>query len=183
MSVNGTQLINDPIKTTHMATVSAYAGADQVVATDFTSTYNGTAPRFGILLRFIDPLNYYVAYRWVGGASVLRISKVVNGVETLLSQNVPVPNPAVNVPFRLRASVATTAGGSGAVLTLQLCPSLTSCADGTGTTATVTVPNSPFSGGGVGLQLIWSTSTAPSYIMDNFKACVTGPGVACPGIQ
>jgi outer membrane protein assembly factor BamB len=181
MSVNGTQLINDPIKTTHMATVSAYAGADQVVATDFTSTYNGTAPRFGILLRFIDPRNYYVAYRWVGGASVLRISKVVNGVETLLSQNVPVPNPDVNVPFRLRASVKTTPDGSGAVLALRLCASTTSCTSGT--TATVTVPSSPFSGGGVGLQLMWSTSTAPSYIMDNFKACVGGPQADCSLIE
>ena len=182
MSISSNQLINDPVKTTHMATVSAYSGSDQVVATQFTSTYTGTAPRFGILLRFVDAQNYYVAYRSTGGASVLRLAKVVNGVETVLSQ-VPLANPAVNVPFRLRASVATTAGGSGAALTLQLCPSLTSCAAGTGTTATATVSSSPFSGGGVGLQLMWSTSTAPSYIMDNFKACVGGPGANCSAIE
>ena len=181
MSINSNQLINDPVKTTHMATVSAYSGSDQVVATQFTSTYTGTAPRFGILLRFVDAQNYYVAYRSTGGASVLRIAKVVNGVETVLSQ-VPLANPAVNAAFRLRASVATTAG-SGAALTLQLCPSLTSCAAGTGTTATATVSSSPFSGGGVGLQLMWSTSTAPSYIMDNFKACVGGPGANCSAIE
>jgi len=33
------------------------------------------------------------------------------------------------------------------------------------------------------LQLMWSTSTAPSYIMDNFKACVGGPGANCSAIE
>jgi hypothetical protein len=135
MSISGNQLITEgPNRTIHLATVSAYAGADQAVAVDFTSTYNATAPRFGIPLRFIDPQNHYIAYRWVGGSSVLRISKVVGGVETILVQT-PVPNPTVNVPFRLRASVATTAAGSGAVLTLQLCPSTASCTGGTTATA------------------------------------------------
>jgi outer membrane protein assembly factor BamB len=182
MSISGNQLITDgPNRTIHMAAVSAYAGSDQAVAVDFTSTYNATAPRFGIRLRSTGPQNHYVAYRWVGGASVLRISKVVGGVETILVQT-PVPNPTVNVPFRLRASVATTAGGSGAVLTLQLCPSTASCTGGT--TATATISNPPFSGGGVGLHVsTWATTTAPSYIVDNFKACVGGPGADCSGIQ
>jgi hypothetical protein len=166
LSISGNQLINDPIKTTHIATVSGLAGLDQAVAVDFTSPINSTAPRFGIVLRITDSQNYYLAYRWVGGASVLRISKVVGGVETVLAQT-PLPNPAVNVPFRLKASVA------GTNLTLQLVGG-----------PSVSVSNSAISSGGsVGLYFSWGTPAAPSYIADNFNACVGGAGANCSAIQ
>lgn len=164
-SISGSQLVTDPIKAIHTATVGGLAGADQVVATDFISPLNSTAPKFGIILRFIDPQNYYIAYRLVGGASVLRIAKVVGGVETVLKQ-VPVPNPTLNVPFRLRAVAA------GSNLSLQL--------DG-GTIATIT--DTTYTGGGIGLTVSWATTATPSYKVDNFKACVGGPGAACSGIQ
>jgi len=171
MSIVANKLRNDPIKTVHMLTVSTFAGADQTVGVNVTSTNNSTAPRFGIVLRYNDPLNYFIAYRWVGGASVLRVAKVIGGVETVLAQT-PLPNPAVDVAFRLVASVGTTAGGAAA-LTVQLCPTVDSCVGGK--TASATVANPPFSGGGVGLHYTWSTSATPSYITDRFKACVTGP--------
>ena len=171
MSIVANKLRNEPIKTVHMLTVSTLAGADQKVGVNFTSTNNSTAPRFGIILRFNDPMNYFIAYRWVGGASVLRVAQVVGGVETVLAQT-PISNPAVDVPFRLVASVGTTAGGAAA-LTVQLCPTIDSCAGGK--TASATVANPPFSGGGVGLHYTWSTATTPSYITDRFKSCVTGP--------
>ena len=60
-----------------------------------------------------------------------------------------------------------------AALTVQLCPTVDSCVGGK--TASATVASPPFSGGGLGLQYSWSTATAPSYITDRFKACVTGP--------
>jgi hypothetical protein len=180
MSIVGQKLRNDPIKTVHMVTVTPFAGADQVVGANFTSTNNSTAPRFGIMLRFTDPQNYLIAYRWVGGASVLRVAQVVGGVETVLAQT-PVSNPAVDVAFRLLASV-TTSGGSAALLSVQLCPTTDSCVGGK--TAVATINNPPSSGGGVGLHYTWSTSAAPSYITDRFKACVTGPGQSeCAGFE
>jgi len=108
----------------------------------------------------------------VGGASVLRISKVVNGVETVLAQ-AALPNPTQGVPFRLRASAAGTA------LTLQLCPSAGNCSAG-GTTVSASDPTFQ-SGGRVGLLFKWGVSATPSYIADTFKACVGPPGAATPG--
>ena len=171
-AIGANQLVTEtgPVGTTYIATVSGLAGPDQAVAVDFTSPLNSTAPRFGIALRFSNPQNYYLLYRWVGGASVLRISKVANGVETVLAQ-APLPNPTQNVPFRLSASVAGTA------LTLQLCPSAGTCSAG-GTT--VSASDATFQSGGLtGVLFKWSVSATPSYIADNFKACVGPPGAGC----
>ena len=171
-AISANQLVTEtgPVGTTYIATVSGFAGPDQAVAVDFTSPLNSTAPRFGIALRFSNPQNYYLLYRWVGGASVLRISKVASGVETVLAQT-PLPNPTLNVPFRLRASVAGTA------LTLQLCPSAGTCSAGAPRSAPPT-RRSP-SGGVTGVHFKWSVSATPSYIADNFKACVGPPGAGC----
>src|SRR5206468_3846112 len=105
------------------------------------------------------------AYRLVGGASVLRISRVVGGVEKVLVQT-PVPNPTQNVPFRLRASIA------GTTLTLQLI-------DG----ATTSISDPTFTGGGVGVMFSWPANGTPSYAVDDFKACGGAPLVDCSGIQ
>jgi hypothetical protein len=157
--------VNAPVKATHTATVGDIAGVDQAAAADFTSTTNMTAPRFGIVLRFNDPQNYYIAYRMVGGASLLRLARVVGGVETVLAQ-APVPNPVVSTPFRLRAGVA------GTTLTLSLVGG-----------ASVSVSDPAINGGTLGLSLAWQTSAAPSYRADNFKACSGPPGTDCSGIQ
>ena len=171
-SISDLRLVNDPIKATHVATIGGLAGADQALAVDFTSptqangtSGNNSGPRFGVILRFLDPQHYYVAYRMVGGASVLRIAKVVGGVETVLVQ-APVPNPAVNAPFRLRASAA------GPTLTVAI-------AGG----ASVSVNDSTYVGGGLGLQLAWTTANVASYRADNVVSCVGPQGADCADAQ
>ena len=70
-------------------------GATQMVAASFASTDNNSAPRFGVVVRYRDPQNYYSCYRQVGGSSVVRIAKVQNGAETVL-KSVGIGNPALN---------------------------------------------------------------------------------------
>ncbi len=68
-----------------LAVQPGLAGATQMVAASFASTNNNTSPRFGVVLRYQNPQNYYVCYRQTGGSSALRIAKVQNGVETFSS--------------------------------------------------------------------------------------------------
>jgi hypothetical protein len=70
-------------------------GATQTVTASFASTNNNSAPRFGVVVRYRDPQNYYICYRQVGGSSALRIAKMQNGVETVL-KSVGIANPALN---------------------------------------------------------------------------------------
>ena len=69
--------------------------------------------RFGLIVRYRDALNYYVCYRMTGGTSVLRISKVVNGLETVL-KSAPSANPAKDAMFQLSCSAESS------TLTLEL---------------------------------------------------------------
>jgi hypothetical protein len=78
----------------------------------------------------------------------------------------PVPNPALNSPFRLRASAV------GTTLTLSLVGG-----------ASVSVSDPAFNGGTLGLSLAWQTGATPSYRADNFKACSGPSGTDCSGIQ
>ena len=159
------QLVNLASKATHIATIEDMGGADQAVAADFTSTTNMTVPRFGLLLRASeDARTYYMAYRAAGGASVLRLSRVVNGVETVLAQTA-VPNPTVNVPFRLRASAV------GTTLTLSLVGG-----------KSISVSDSAIGGGTLGVLFTWQTTATPVYRADNFTACSGPPGTDCAGI-
>jgi hypothetical protein len=77
-----------------------------------------------------------------------------------------VPNPALNSPFRLRASAV------GTTLTLSLVGG-----------ANVSVSDPAFNGGTLGLSLAWQTGAGPSYRADNFKACSGPAGTDCSGIQ
>lgn len=75
---------------------AAFAGVDM-----------NTGPRFGIVLCYQSPGNYYLIYRNTGGSAQLRISKFVNGVETILkTKNVGNPAkctlPTTNCFFTLR---------------------------------------------------------------------------------
>ena len=95
-----------------------------------------------------------MCYRMSGGTSVLRISKVVNGFETVL-ESAPVANPARDAKFRLTCSAESS------TLTLDLGSS------------SLTVSDSSFSSGSVGL-VMGSVSQlggkGPSHRADDFTA-------------
>ena len=84
---------NQPTTTFSLAVQPDLVGATQMVEASFASTNNNSAPRFGVVVRYQNPQNYYICYRQVGGSSVLRIAKVQNGVETVL-KSVGIANPA-----------------------------------------------------------------------------------------
>jgi hypothetical protein len=73
----------------------------------------GLVHRLGVVMRYENASNYYVAYRMTGGTSVLRIARVVNGLETVLAQK-SMGNPPRNTWFRLGARA------EGQRLTLEL---------------------------------------------------------------
>ena len=144
---------NSALNGNHMAVLPALRGGDQSAAADFASTDNDTIPRFGIVLRSQDARNYYLLYRLVGGTSVVRIAKVVNGVETVLA-SAPVENPIRNGFFRLGGQV------KGTTLTLDL--------DGT---RKLSVSDYTFAGGSVGI-LLGSYLPSAAHRADHFSAAL-----------
>ena len=121
---------------------------------DFTSILdNNPSPRFGIVLRYQGQQSYYLFSRLAGGTTGLRISRIANGVETIL-KHVSAPNPSPGVAFRLKGSVR------GNLLTLEL--------DGALKVST-TDPNATFPGS-VGLYLAIGSGSGRSYAADNFAA-------------
>ncbi len=98
-------------------------------------------------------MNYYVAYRQVGGSSVLRIARVVNGVEKILGTS-GIPNPTKNVPFRLAGRV------TGTTLSLDF-----------GGVNKLNVTDTTFATGKAGI-LLGSSSKVTQYQADNFTASV-----------
>jgi parallel beta-helix repeat protein len=111
--VAATELRTSGAKGYNIAVQPGLTGATESVAGDFASVDNSTRARFGVVLRFVDALNYYVFYRKTGGSSMLRISKVIDGVETVLT-SASLPNPARNTFFRLGGRA------EGTTLTLEL---------------------------------------------------------------
>ena len=143
------------MKGTHLAVLPSIAGAKQTVEADFTSIQdNNPSPRFGVVLRYQGPQNYYLVSRLAGGTTGLRVSRIVNGVETVL-KHVPAPNPVPGTAFHLKGSV------SGNVLTLDL--------DGV-PKVSVLDPNGTFGSGSVGLYIASGSGTNRSYVADNFSA-------------
>ena len=126
-------------------------GAAQTVAASFASTNNNSAPRFGVVVRYQDPKNYYLCSRQVGGSSTVRIAKVQNGVETTL-KSVGIGNPALNAFSKLSCQV------SGSTLTLRI--------DGV---TKLSKADSSFSTGSAGYMI--STKSA-AHRVDNFSAIV-----------
>jgi hypothetical protein len=105
-------------------------------------------------MRYRDALNYYMCYRMTGGTSVLRISKVVDGVEIVL-KSAPIASPAKDAKFRL------TCSAEGSMLTLGLGSS------------SLSVSDASFSSGSVGLVMgaVWPLGgTGPSHRADDFTA-------------
>ena len=143
---------NPSTSTFSLAVQPALIGATQTVAASFASTNNNTAPRFGVVVRYRDPQNYYLCYRQVGGSSVLRIAKIQNGVETVLT-SVGIGNPALNAFSRLACQA------SGTTLTLQI--------DGV---TKLSTSNTAFSTGSVGYTI--STKPGGAHRADTFTAIV-----------
>lgn len=91
----------------NVAVLPGITGSTLTAAASFASVDNNGAPRFGVVLGYKDPLNYYILYRQTGGTSRLYICKVVNGVEKVLKY-LALPNPAKNTFFRLEGRVSGT---------------------------------------------------------------------------
>jgi hypothetical protein len=111
-SIQGKQLWSPAIGD-YLAIVPTLYGSDQQASAHFASPDNNPGPRFGIVLRFQDPSNYYLVSRQTGSSSVVRISRLVDGVETVLKQR-NFSNPSRGVWFRLGARA------EGRLLTLLL---------------------------------------------------------------
>jgi hypothetical protein len=152
--VSGNTLKNAPLAGNHMAVVATLAGATQTAGADFTSVDNNLGPRFGVVLRFHGPDDYYLLYRQVGGSSRLLISRFVGGVETILAF-ASIANPARNVPFHI------TGHATGTTLTLEL--------DGV---VKATASDPTFATGQVGILLGSGTSKTTQQQADNFSASV-----------
>jgi outer membrane protein assembly factor BamB len=168
LGIKGNELRNAPLKDTHIAIQPALSGLTHTAAASFASVDNNTGPRLGVVLRFQDPRNYYLLYRQVGGSSQLRISRIINGFETILA-TAGTPNPTVNTFFRI------TAEATGKDLTLKLC-SATDTSTGTACTTfaqklTATDPM-PLAGGSVGVLIGTGTGSTQQYRVDKFAAQV-----------
>jgi hypothetical protein len=141
----------------NIAYLPSLTGATQSAGGDFTSGDNNASPRLGVLLRYQDPRNHYRLYRISGGSSQLRISKLINGAETIL-KSIQVPMAAVGTPFHLVGSVV------GSTLTLT--------AGGT----TISVTDTKYTTGTIGVLV--NTGPTATHSADNFCA---GIGAAtCP---
>jgi pectate lyase len=118
-----------------LAIARPLSGATQHASAEFVLRDTNVAQRVGVVVRYEDASNYYVAYRVNGGSSVLRIARVVNGLETVLGQK-SIRNPTRNAWFRLGGRA------EGQRLTLEL--------DGV---PIFSVTDSTFGQGGLGLLL------------------------------
>jgi hypothetical protein len=141
---------NQPTTTFSLAVQPDLVGATQTVEASFASTNNNSAPRFGVVVRYQNPQNYYLCYRQVGGSSVLRIAKVQNGAETVLKA-VGIANPALNAFSKLSCQA------SGTTLTLRL--------DGV---TKLSTSNGIFTTGSTGYTI--STQKGSSHRAENFSA-------------
>ena len=110
LMIQGAQARNAPARVMHTGIQAGLVGATQSVSASFASVDNNLGPLFGLLLRYKDSRNYYWCYRATGGASVVRIARVVNGVETVL-KSVGITNPQKEEFFSLdcQARAATLA--------------------------------------------------------------------------
>ncbi len=128
------------------------SGVTQTVSADFIPV-DLTGERFCLLLRW-TATGGYMACRATGGTSVLRLIRVVNGVESVL-RSVAISNPAKGVPFTLTTTISgnTFSMGVGATKVSPV------------NTATDLTP------GSVGMR-IDAGAGATSHAADNFTATV-----------
>jgi len=156
LNITGLQLHNAALAADHLAVQLGVTGSTQTVSADFASAGNDAEPTFGVVLRYRSPGNYYRIYRKAGGggAKTLRISRFVNGVETLL-KSVRVPNPAANVFFHLEGR----AGGTTLTVTL----------DGVDKAS---ITDATYGSGAVGIVIHSGGGATPVHAADNFRAAV-----------
>jgi PKD repeat protein len=167
LGIKSNELRNAPLKDTHIAIQPALSGLTHTAAASFASVDNNTGPHLGVVLRFLDPNNYYLLYRQSGGTSQLRISRIWNGIETILA-SAGTPQPALNTFFRI------VADATGNKLTLKLCAATDTS---TGITCskiaqTLTATDSVLAGGSVGVLLGTGTGSTQQYRVDTFAAQV-----------
>ena len=157
LMIQGNRATSAPGKAMNTSTQPSLVGPEQAIVASFVSGGKNSAPEFGLLARYNDAGNYYTCYRRTGASSVLRIAKVVGGVETILG-SVGVANPAKGASFKLGCE----AQGTSITVTLNGAKKLTR------TDAT-------FSSGSVGLSLGYRAATntiaVPLWI-DDFTASV-----------
>ena len=116
LAIAGNQLMN-AARGDNIGYLPTLTGANQSASGDFISTDNNASPRLGVLLRYQDARNHYRLYRISGGSSQLRISKFINGAETIL-KSVQVPM----APRRIRRSIwSGSVVGSTLTLTCDRC--------------------------------------------------------------
>lgn len=149
--------LNNNVRGDNIAILTALSGTAQSAAGNFASLNNNSGPRLGVVLRFQDPRNHYRLYRSVGGSNELRISKFVNGAETVLKR-VAVAPPAQGTIFHLVASATTT------TLTLTM-----------GST-TISINDATFSSGPVGVLINPGGIQGP-HVADDFCGSIGG---TCP---
>jgi hypothetical protein len=152
LNIANMQLRNAAPAGDHLAVQPGVTGSTQRVSADFASAGNNAAPSFGLVVRYRSPGNYYRIYRRIGGSSVLRISRFVNGVETVL-KSVGVPNPVAKVFFHLEARA------SGTTLTVSL--------DGVDKAS---VTDAAYVSGAVGIVIRSGGGATPVHTADNFRA-------------
>ena len=167
LGIKGNELRNAPLKDTHIAIQPALSGLSHAAAASFASVDNNTAPRLGVVLRFLDSNNYYLLYRQMGGSSQLRISRITNGIETILA-SAGTPQAIVNTFFRISADATLNK------LTLKLCGATNTS---TGTTCstvaqTLTATDSMLAGGSVGVLIGTGTGSTQQYRVDKFAGQV-----------
>lgn len=141
-------LWNGTARTRHLAVQSSLTLGSGRVSAAFKSKNNNSAPAFGLVFGYVDVLNYYAAYRQVGGSSLLKIVRVANGVETVLAQRSS-PNPVRDTTF----SLTVTFSQSQIVLTSA--------------SLSVTAAGVSISPGQVGLMVVGG---GKSHSIDNFQA-------------
>ena len=87
LSISGHELRSAPTRNLFQkAIVPTVSSAAQTVAASFARVDGNSLARFGVLLRYQDPQNYYLVSRRTGGTSVVQISKVVNGRKSCWQQ-------------------------------------------------------------------------------------------------
>jgi hypothetical protein len=143
---------NQADNTFSLAVQPGLMGATQTVEARFASTNSNSAPRFGVVVRYGNPQNYYVCYRQLGGSSVVRIAKMQNGAETVL-KSAGIANPVLNAFSTLSCQA------NGNTLTLRV--------DGV---TKLSMTDGTFTSGNAGYTI--STQKVGSHRADNFNAFV-----------